>query len=82
MDDYGRRLTLLVSSQIQELRLARGWSLERLADEAKLHRTSVGLVVRGRRGLTLDSAAALAAALNVPLHELVERAEMEIRAGE
>jgi transcriptional regulator with XRE-family HTH domain len=76
VDDFGQRLTLLVAQRVQALRKERGWSLEALAAAAGLHRTTVGLVVRGERGLTLASAGQLAVALDVRLSELVAEAEV------
>lgn len=75
MDDYGQRLTLLVATEIQRLRVEQGLSLEALAASAGLHRTAVGLIVRGERGLTVASAALLARALGLRLSELVRAAE-------
>jgi transcriptional regulator with XRE-family HTH domain len=73
--DFGEELSLAVARRLGELRRERGWSLEFLADEAGLHRTSVGLIERGRRGMTLTVAARLAAALGVNLSDVVRAAE-------
>jgi transcriptional regulator with XRE-family HTH domain len=75
VDDYGQRLTLLVANEIQRLRVERGLSLEALAASAGLHRTSVGLIVRSERGLSVASAATLARALGMRLSDLVLAAE-------
>ncbi len=82
MEDYGRRLTLLVVQQLRTLRVEQGLSLEALAAIAGLHRTSVGLVMRGKRGMTLASAAAISAALRVRLSEVVVQAERELQGRE
>ncbi len=81
MSDYGRALMALVAEQMAGLRRERGWSLEDLADRAGLHRTTLGLVERGKRGLTLDSAARLARALDTPLSEVVRLAELKLVVG-
>jgi transcriptional regulator with XRE-family HTH domain len=78
VDDYGQRLTQLVASSIDELRKERGLSLEDLAEMCSLHRTSVGLIVRGRRGMTLDTGARLTRALGVSLSEVVASAERRL----
>lgn len=76
--DYGQRLTAVVAARLQSLRQERGWSLEELAERAGLHRTSVGLIVRGERGITLATAAALCRALGVSLSSVVDAAEREL----
>jgi transcriptional regulator with XRE-family HTH domain len=73
--DYGEQLTLHVAGQLQEARIAQGMSLEALAGAAGLHRTFVGLVMRGRRGMTLATAGCLARALGLSLGSLVHAAE-------
>ncbi len=82
MKDYGERLTQLLAARIQQLRLARGWSLEQLADAAGLHRTSVGLIMRGRRGMTVASAASLAVALDTSLSTVLAAAEADLGEDE
>jgi transcriptional regulator with XRE-family HTH domain len=77
-DTYGREITRHLADLIQLRREAAGLSLEALADAADMHRTSVGLIVRGERGLTVDRAASLAKALGVRLSDLI--AEAELRA--
>lgn len=69
--EIGRALAELLTS----LRKKRGWSLEDLADYSGLHRTSLGLVERGVRGLSIASAEALAGALDMPLSGLIALAE-------
>ena len=60
---------------IREARSRAGVSQERLAELAGLDRTYVSGVERGSRNPTLDSMSRLAAALNLPLSELITRAE-------
>lgn len=52
--------------RLRDLRLARGLSQERLAEQADLHRNHVGTVERGERSVGLDTILALAGALDVP----------------
>lgn len=59
-------------TNVRALRTARGWSQERLADEASLHWTFVGQVERGQRNITLSNMVKLAAGLGVSLAELVK----------
>lgn len=81
MADFGEELSRAVARQLGKLRRERQWSLEILADEAGLHRTSVGLIERGRRGMSITVAAKLASALGVPLSDVVQAAEAAIARG-
>jgi transcriptional regulator with XRE-family HTH domain len=53
-------------------------TLEELADRAEMHRTSIGLVERGERSLTVRSAAQISEALGVRLSDLVAHAERQL----
>lgn len=77
MDENAERLSLRVAALIDNERRRRGLSLESLAEAAGLHRTSVGLAVRGKRGLTLESASALAGALGMRLSDLLLQCETQ-----
>lgn len=59
-----------VGARVRELRKLRGWTLEKLAERADKHYTYIGGLERGDRNVTLEVLAAVAAALDVPLHEL------------
>jgi transcriptional regulator with XRE-family HTH domain len=61
------------AARIRELRGTRGWSQERLAEEADLHRTYVGGIERGLRNVSLWNIAKLAHAFGVPIAELFSR---------
>lgn len=78
MIEDGQRLSLLVAHRIQELRQERGLSLDALAEATGLHATSIGLIVRGKRGMTLATAAALSSALGVRLSEVLLDAEEQV----
>jgi transcriptional regulator with XRE-family HTH domain len=56
--------------RIVELRKAKGWSQEKLAEEADLHRTYIGGIERALRNVSLHNIAKLARALGVPIAEL------------
>lgn len=62
------------AERVRELRGARGWSQERLAEEANLHRTYIGGIERGLRNISLHNIAKLADAFGVPITELFQRA--------
>lgn len=48
-----------------------GLSMEQVAERAGLHRTTVGLIERQRRGVTLEVALRLAWALETNLHTVL-----------
>jgi transcriptional regulator with XRE-family HTH domain len=75
MEDDADAFEAALAVVIHEHRAQRGWSLERLASAAGLHRTSIGLVERGSRGLSAAAAYRIAAALGVPLSALIAEAE-------
>jgi transcriptional regulator with XRE-family HTH domain len=60
----------LVGARVRELRKARGWTLEELAEKAEKHYTYIGGLERGDRNVTLEVLQAVATALEVPLKEL------------
>jgi transcriptional regulator with XRE-family HTH domain len=71
-----------VVAQVDQRRRELGLSHEELAKRAGVHRTTVGLVISGKRGVTVELAAALSLALDTPLSVTVERAEVATAAGE
>jgi len=62
----------LVGMRIRELRLAKGFSQEALADEAGVHRTYMGSVERGERNISLDNIVRIARALKVGPSNLLQ----------
>lgn len=52
-----------IGKTIRELRAARGWSQEKLAERAGLHPTYVGGIERGERNVGLDNLIKIARAL-------------------
>jgi len=59
---FGRR--------VRELRRARGWTQEELADRTRRHWTYIGGIERGERNPTLIVIGDLAAGLGVPIGHL------------
>ncbi|MDA8282378.1 MAG: helix-turn-helix transcriptional regulator [Actinomycetota bacterium] len=57
--------------RLRARRRQRGWTLERLGEEAGLHWTYVGSVERGERNVSLVNIVRLAAALGVDPSDLV-----------
>jgi transcriptional regulator with XRE-family HTH domain len=64
---------------VRRLRVERGWSQERLAEVAGIHRTYVGDVERGLRNVSLVNIERLARALSVDLPTLMAGVEAERR---
>lgn len=66
--------TVQLGAAIRLLRNSRGWSIEYLAAEAGLHTTSVSRIENGLQTPGWDSAAKLAATLEIDLGDLVRLA--------
>jgi len=64
-----------VGLRIKELRQKRGWSQEKLAEEAGLHRTYIGQVERGEKSIGVGNLVRIAHALKVKPAELLETVE-------
>ncbi len=57
--------------RIRELRTAKGWSQEALADKTEFHRTYIGMVERGERNLSLKNIEVFANAFGIALKTLL-----------
>ena len=67
----GEDVLAVLGARLRAARLTKGWSQERLAEEAGLHRTYVGAIERGERNITLSSLSKLASALEIAAHNLI-----------
>lgn len=70
--DYDRKR---IGQVIGRLRMARGLSQEVLAGLAGLHRPHLTAIENGRKSATVDTLWRIAAALDMPLSELIRHAE-------
>ena len=61
-----------VGRRIRELRQKEGWSQEKLAEEARLHRTYIGQVERGEKSIGVENLFRLSKALSVTAAELLK----------
>lgn len=62
----------MLALNMKRLRVVHGWSQDVLALEAGLDRTFIAHVERLRRNISLDNIEKIAAALDVPIHELLK----------
>jgi len=63
----------VVAAAVRRLRKQRGWSQEKLAEHARLHRTYIGAIERCEENLTLRTLDKIAAALRVEPGDLFRR---------
>ena len=68
----GEAVAKALGKRVRALRVSKGWSQERLADEARMHRTYMWGIEQGVRNPSLRHLARLAVALAVPLCVLFE----------
>jgi transcriptional regulator with XRE-family HTH domain len=61
-----------LGKRVRALRTARGWSQERLAEEAGMHRTYMWGIEQGTRNPSLRHLSRLSDALGVPLQSIFE----------
>ena len=60
-----------VGRRIRELRQKKGWSQEKLAEEAGLHRTYIGQVERGEKSIGVENLFRVARAVGSKAADLV-----------
>ncbi len=66
---------------LQRQREAKNLSKQALAQKAGLHQTYVGMIERGMSNPSLDTANALAEALEIPFAKLIAETEAERKAS-
>ena len=66
--------TVLVKfgEKVRDLRKIEGFSQERLAFKADLHRTYIGMIERGEKNITLINIAKIAKALNCSIEDILK----------
>lgn len=62
----------LFASNVRSYRTKRGLSQEKLAEEADLHRTYIGMIERGERKVTIVTAEKIAKALKINITDLLQ----------
>jgi transcriptional regulator with XRE-family HTH domain len=63
------------AKNLHKIRKAKGFSQEKLAELADLHRTYIGSVERGERNVTIDSMERISIALGVSIETLLGEEE-------
>lgn len=58
--------------RVKEERLHQGFSQEKLASKAGVHRTYIGMIERAEKNITLANIEKIAKALNVPIGSLIK----------
>jgi transcriptional regulator with XRE-family HTH domain len=81
MPDPGRAIRLRVGRAIRRLRLARGFSQERLAELAGSSGKHVGAIERGQANVGLDALGRIAGALSVDAAVLFAPTRGRLRGG-
>lgn len=69
--DMNKQLLIKFGKRVQEERIKRGISQERLGELAKVHRTYIGMIERAERNITLTSMEKIAKALKIDIKDLV-----------
>lgn len=64
-----------IAARVRELRVARGWSQDQMANEAGLSKDAVSRIERGDRSPRLDTLQRIGAAVGVSLPKLVDFGE-------
>lgn len=62
---------LIIGRNIRRIRRTKGWSQEKLAEQAGLHRTFVGAIERGERNISIATLVKLANALESSLVKII-----------
>jgi transcriptional regulator with XRE-family HTH domain len=73
MGAMGKRLSgrQILATNMRQLRLARGWSQEDLAETCELHRTYIGAIERGERNVSIDNIDRIARAFGLAIGDLL-----------
>jgi len=78
MNDQSHPVVGVLLNLLKALRSAQHLTHDELADRAKIHRTTVGLLERGERTPSVAMAAQISNALGVPLSDLLQKAEQVV----
>lgn len=65
--------TQTIGKRLRQYRTQKGYSQERLAEQAGLHPTYIGQIERGEKNLTVESLSRITEALDLPMSQLFEK---------
>ena len=68
MDDILKRF----GNRVRELRIAKGWTQEDLAEYTGFHRTYIGMIERGERNLSLKNVETFAVTFDISISKMLE----------
>lgn len=68
-------ITRFFGLTVRNLRIERGWSQEKFAEIANIHRTYVSSIELGKVSISLEVAERIAHSLDLLLSELIKKAE-------
>lgn len=66
-----KEILIKFGNRIKDLRQAKEWSQEILAEKSGFHRTYIGMIERGERNLSLGNVEVFAKAFNITISELL-----------
>lgn len=72
MSDQEKNILLHFANNMKLFRDSKGWSQEKLAEYANLHRTYIGSIERAEKMPSLATVIKIANALNVSISQLIE----------
>lgn len=64
-----------IAARVRELRLAKGWSQEQLAEEVNLSRDAISRIERGERSPRLETLSVIGKAVGMPLSQILDFGE-------
>ena len=66
------KILSVFAKNVKKYRQEKGWTQEKLAQKAGLHRTYIGSIERSERNVSLTNVSKFAKALNVSIEELLK----------
>jgi transcriptional regulator with XRE-family HTH domain len=69
------RILAAFGTVVREVRQDKGYSQEKLADLANVHRTYIGMIERAEKNITLENIKKICDALDFTLHDFFKRVQ-------
>jgi transcriptional regulator with XRE-family HTH domain len=67
-----KSLLIKFGNRVKEIRNKKGLSQEKLADQAGVHRTYIGMIERAEKNITLENIKKIAVGLDIKIEDLLE----------